>query len=245
MGYNKEEPEALRQEIVLKPHEELYLYFRDLGHCHEAAQHLRGMFEHLSPPLQKRFDHWFHTGELIDDLTLCGWSIGAIVKHRRILVPDAFRYFFAPAFVRPWISEEEYARHVNYEFSAHERFRSLGWKEKDEVFPSHEELLKWFQSHPYNGRYDPKDQAQALTFLVRPLLERFVDWYYKGTLRDDLEIAGWSLGRFLETFVMAVPTAFLEFNRLFTAGFSLETRVEAYNEFVMLPHSYHEGVRLV
>lgn len=215
-----------RDEDGIDRDNELYKWFWQQGYSHESRLRYCLAINGFIDPIKQRFDQWWKTGRLCDDLEICGMTIGEITSRTTFPIHEAF-ILFNDAFMVPWSydKEERYR-----EPTIHERFSMLGWREEEDYFPPYEELLEWFKSHDHNARYSIEIEAKQLEQLVRPLRERFVDWWLTGVLRDDLEYCGWTLGRFLRTFVKGAPVAFSDFNALFRSPIILPLTLEKYDK---------------
>ncbi|MCY6494538.1 hypothetical protein [Leptolyngbya sp. GGD] len=234
----------MRGENSVEKFKEFYLWLAiEENYSDQAAGKYARRLAQLFPLLQERFDHWFHTRELKDDLRICGWSIGEIVKHTECSLYHAFLYF-DDAFSTPWSWEKtdrslwERNRRLLWDMpSTQEFFRTLGWKEEEDCFPAHWELVRWFTTYEHNSRVSAECGSKDLIYMaVRPLMERFSEWWTTGSLRDDLEVGGWSVGRLLNTYVRGVPVAFSEFNYLFFD--CIQGRVDRFNEMAQNPALY-------
>jgi hypothetical protein len=99
-GYKEEEPEARR--LWVKQHTEVHCWLRDHhGFTDERARSEASCFLGPFPLSQERFAHLRFTGELQNDLRICGWSIGEIQSQTNCSLPDLFSYFH-DAFTVPW-----------------------------------------------------------------------------------------------------------------------------------------------
>ncbi len=213
-----EEEERLRTEAMLKKFRALRLYLLDQGYSEKDAYSSARYLDCLFPPLQERFDEWRETGELRDDLTVCGFTIGEISSRTEYTIPDVFLHF-NNAFTVPWSETEEQSWSVVRGPQTKDFFRELGWKEEEEYFPSYEELVDWFETHEHNSRSNAQDSAtEIINMMVRPLRERLSHWWLTGELKDDIEVLYWTLGRFLTTYVKGIPVALTQFSTLFKSG---------------------------